>query len=301
MDVGAAVGRGWSLAKAPGRAARRRSQRIDYLAEWVEFEHRLITTNPVIIFSMGKAGTTSLTVALRAGGIPVVKVHSLTKAATAERIWAHHRSFAPGRPRGYWRYDYLRRDLMARPWVRRQMISLVREPVARTISAYFYDLDPTRYDDPLDAHGSEVEARLMQELERDWFASELEPVTGIDVHETPFEGQVGAQRLRRGRFDVLVLRQEDLRSGPTGSALAEFLGRPHPLEIPRRNTGAESAYAELQRRFVSEWTFSRSLLDRTYESRVARHFYSDHERTQLIARWSTGGRTPTDAGREASS
>jgi len=79
MDLGSAASRAWWLAKGPGRAARRRSQNVDYLAEWAEFEVKLVTRAPVIIYSMGKSGTTSLTVALREAGFPVVKAHSLTK------------------------------------------------------------------------------------------------------------------------------------------------------------------------------------------------------------------------------
>jgi len=254
----------------------------------------------VIIYSMGKSGTTSLTVALREAGFPVVKVHSLTKAATAERIWAHERSFSPARPRVYWRYDYLRRDLRARPWVRRRMISVMREPVARMISAYFYDLDPARYGDPLDAHGAGVQELIELEIERDWFATELEAVTGIDVYGAPFEREAGAQHLEHGRFDVLLLRQEDLRAESTPTVLAGFLGAPRPIDIPRRNAGEDSSYADLQRRFVSDWVFPAPLLERAYATRPAQHFYSDDERARFLARWSSPRTPAADAGREPS-
>ena len=101
MDLGSAASRAWWLAKGPGRAARRRSQNVDYLAEWAEFEVKLVTRAPVIIYSMGKSGTTSLTVALREAGFPVVKVHSLTKAATAKRALNRFITVPPRERQGY--------------------------------------------------------------------------------------------------------------------------------------------------------------------------------------------------------
>ena len=61
---------------------------------------RVMTDNPIVIFSMGKTGTTSITGALgSATGRPVVKAHALSSSGIERRMAKAARLRIKARPR----------------------------------------------------------------------------------------------------------------------------------------------------------------------------------------------------------
>lgn len=283
--------RSWlSRAKEPARIARRRSVVVDRAATVVEHAVVLWRRDPILIFSIGKVGTTALSASIeQATGRPVVKAHGLTRSGLRERL--ERELLITKRPRGLWENAWLRRDLVLRPRRPWQVISGIRDPIALAASAHFYNVRVRSSSDggagratdmSMADHAREVEAiarRLTHD--EDWFRDEMEPVTGIDVYAEPFPHEAGYARFRRGRFDVLLLRQEDLRA-VAPEALAEFFGLPRPVEILTRNHGdGDQTYSE----FLSHWRFSQEFVDSIYATPVVRHFYSDTERQAMKERW----------------
>lgn len=276
--------------KAPARFLRRRFVLVDRVAEYVETAALLFCHDPIIVYSMGKAGTTAVEAALRASGRPVLKAHSLTAEGISERLEraANHAD----RPRFLWRTQVLRWDLRLRRRTPRTLVSAVRDPVSRAISAYFYGsrvqetLDASPDTSSLDADG-EAATRYLRNLalDKDWFAEELRRVTGIDVYAEPFPCAVGYRVYDRGRFRLLVVRQEDL-STIGRQALGELIGEDEHYRLERRNTAQAGDAADRYRHFREHHCFERELLQQVYEQRLAQHFYTAQERMDLIERWS---------------
>lgn len=275
--------------KAPARFLRRRSALVDRLATYVETGHQLVTSDPVLIFSIGKVGTTSVAASIEtATGRPVIKAHGLSDEGL--RIRLERESELTDRPRGIWANQWLRRDLALRRRHRWQIISGVRDPVAIAASAYFYNRRmhlaagqtvPVA-DDDVAGHARGVESIIEHFTHHeDWFRDEMQTVTGIDVFAEPFSTDDGHARYSLGRFSLLTLRQEDLRRvGP--SALGEFLGLDGSCELPERNMGVEDpVYA----RFRTERQLDRSVVEASYATRFAQHFYAPDELERMAAKW----------------
>lgn len=266
-----------------GGRMRRRFGPLDRLATWGETEARLLNVKPILVFSLGKTGTSSLEDGLRASTRrPVVKAHNLSRQGLRRRIKQERRS-GNSRPHFLWRSEAMRADMLLRRARRWDVISVMRDPLARSVSAYFYSQrasgDPVPTDP--DYHGPRVEAfaRRLHVLP-DWFSAELEPVTGIDAYAVPYPFDVGVLATTAGRWRSYVTRTEDLpMSGPR---IIEYITEQETASLPRSNAqSADPAYTE----FLASWRFDPGLCEELFSSRAVRHFYRPTEVNQMHERW----------------
>jgi hypothetical protein len=169
------------------------------------------------------------------------------------------------------------------------LISVVRDPIARAVSAYFYArrLSPTHTQvtsSDITMHVPAIETMIRKlAFERDWFIEELRIATAIDVYEERFPTDTGWAVYCNDRFRTLVLRTEDLqRTAP--AATARFFGLQEPIALPVLNSGIgrDSEYE----RFLRDGRFASRLVTAVYETRMMQHFYDDRERDEFRRRWS---------------
>jgi hypothetical protein len=171
-----------------------------------------------------------------------------------------------------------------------RVITLVREPVANNISMFFQLLDQYVEADhrrgPLD-----IEQLIQIFLHRYqharpliWLDAELKTMLGIDVYQFPFDREQGYEVIRQGHISLLMLKCE-LEDRRKAAAIAGFLGL-DSLEIVRSNVGSDKQYADQYTQFKRSIRIPTRLLDRMYQSKYARFFYSEEERAQFRARWS---------------
>ncbi|MEQ8717541.1 MAG: putative capsular polysaccharide synthesis family protein [Acidimicrobiales bacterium] len=278
--------------KEPARVARRRYSVVDRLSTWAEMEMLLRREDPVLVYSMGKAGTSALTHALEAATPrPVLKAHTLNQRELRRRISAANSSVSGHRPRFWWRSQWLSLHMRASRRRRWQIITAVREPVARAVSAYFYGLQSQFERGAIDHISSSAEdhrddiCTMIRRLgvEQDWFRTELEATTGIDVYAHPFDPTQGSQLIPGDRHSLLLLRFEDFdRAGP--SAIGNFLRETTEISLVPVNvnrTKNAGPYAS----FLKNANLPLPLLSAVYSSELCEHFYTREERTQFIERW----------------
>ena len=173
-----------------------------------------------------------------------------------------------------------------------KIISLVRDPVARNISTFFYALPqfiPHWKEKETQQLLSAGELNAIFESKRhfiqtalNWFDEQIKDAVGLDVYAVPFDKTRGWQIYKQGLIELLVLRMEDLQR--TGEdALRKFLNLPH-LKMVKVNTGEEREAYELYRRFLTH-PVSQEYLEMTYSAKLARHFYTDKEIKRFVHRW----------------
>jgi len=243
---------------------------------------------PVIVYQMGKVGSTSLTHSLDQHGVwPVHQVHRLDPSHL-EEIKRHRtdrgldNTFPDVHKRGLQVY----REIVE-PRQSAKLISLVRNPVDRNVSAFFYNFVDVeeQYED---CSASELIPPFLEAYSHDvpltWFQREPEVTLGIDVYDTPFPHGRGYIKLQNGPFELLVLRTE-LPDNKKAEAVQRFLGLTE-FQIQRRNTGQNKEYAETYDSFKQRITLPDSYLDRMLQSQYAQHFYSAEEIERTYDRWS---------------
>jgi len=157
------------------------------------------------------------------------------------------------------------------------VVSLVREPVSRDISAAFASLRANRrieelggiVEDPEQVKAFWVSFRRGRAFT--WFDEEIRDVLGIDVYDSPVSPE-GWQVMSNDRFRLLVMRSE-LGAEAQAKILSDFLGfEAFPLKRVN-DQGSAPRVAALYQRFKENLTLGEAVLAEYRNSRYARHFY----------------------------
>ena len=179
------------------------------------------------------------------------------------------------------------------PKRRLKVITLVREPVANNISMFFQllgryigaNVDPSEYDTT--ALVDIFVDRHMHWRPLTWLDVEVKSHFNIDIYRHPFPIEQGYTVISHENIHLLVLRCE-LDDRDKERAIAAFLDLDE-FDIVRSNVRSEKPGGERYEEFKKRIRMPPALLDQMYDSKFARHFYSSEERDQFKRRWSDGG------------
>lgn len=263
---------------------------------WMRCCYYLSSRSPIVVYFIGKTGTSTIHASLKAAKLklPLFHVHRLTEASIKEALqFQEHR---PNKPSATLRQSiFLAKQLASirgsvdEHW---DIISLVREPIACAISAYFQSIDRW-FPSLLDAfqEGSTDIPVLIQtfldEYSHDWplswFDKQIREALGVNVYQSEFDWDKGYCIYRGDLANVLVLRLENIDSCAK-TALDAFLNTAN-IDLVNANVSESKDYAQIYQRFKTEIRLPDSYLERMYSSRLAQHFYSPAEIAGFRANW----------------
>lgn len=247
---------------------------------------------PLLIWQMGKVGSKSVETALASVNYPgaIFHVHVLSNELIKRgEVLKRAQQFGN---RAHYYNIALRQRLQSDPrkW---KVISLVREPIGRNISAFFQNID--LYGAGLNCHDPQdldkTVNTLMQRFVNDfdhlraleWMALELEAIGGFNVYGQPFPVETGYQVLETGNKQALILRVDDLdRIGEV--ALRSFTGLPE-IHLNSENVGDSKSYGVVYKAFKERLVLDRKYVQAMYDSQYAQHFYTSEERRFFAGRY----------------
>jgi hypothetical protein len=246
----------------------------------------------VAIHQMGKVGSMSIYEALRDSlDVEVFHTHYLNPGLpyftpdpadvpTPER----HQAVPPHIHRSrQLRFEYLD---TGRPV---GIITSVREPIGRNVSAFFQNLQHF-------THGTGIAptdtARLyelfLEQFPHDqpdtWFEEEFNKVFDLDVFAERFP-QAGSQVLVGDGARILVLRTS-LPDDRKVAAISEFIGIA-PFSLESKNVRADTDLAATYGEFKQLVAADSAYVDKMLKLRVAQHFFTERERQDIRDRWTT--------------
>jgi len=266
--------------------------------------------DPIINYQMGKVGSSTIQSSLESLGLdqPVYHVHFLNPLRVREierQRREYFRTEKQGSLRRPWLSEFLYERIQKkdRHWM---LITLVREPIARNISTFFENLEVTKkagaahYAVRSDYYGFDIEVdlenlnplialffdRLVHERPLRYFDDEIRTVYGIDVFESAFPRDKGFKIYQADNADLLLMRLENL-DGCADPAFKAFLGIDE-LALVNTNVASNKVYAPLYKAFKRSICLPQDYVDRMYDSKYTRHFYSDEEIQQFRRRWMAG-------------
>ncbi len=264
---------------------------------------------PLIVFQMGKVGSTTIVRSLRALELdmPIYHVHRLTQEGI-DRIESVYKEAFPDKQR----IDshllaslYLRKRMQAglgdQKW---KVVTLVRDPVARNISSFFQHITiesalpdgewrlkstTDRFEIAIkDNNFEELAALFLARYRHDrpltYFDHEFKNVFDIDFYTTDFPITIGYKIYETPRADILLLRLEDLKDCAS-DAFKMFLNV-DSFKLASGNIGSQKEYADLYRVFKDTICFPEDYLDKMYSSKFAQQFYTEAELKTFRAKWS---------------
>lgn len=258
---------------------------------------------PVFVYQMAKVGSRSVEAALRSSFLAeglmaeIHHVHTLARIEQRRKQMSEQLADPSDALRSLDHAARIRSILEDHRVGGFDVVTLVREPVARAVSAFFHRLSWHLPDwKKLVANGDLEPARLVDiflDIERpwesDWFDEELKPVCCIDVYRFRFPADEGFSiyEVPDSPARVLLIRTEDLdRVGPW--ALSRFF-QIGVGAIPRINTAEDRPQGRLYRAFVSRG-LPKYFVERCYRTKMARHFYTTSEIESFKRRWIEGSR-----------
>jgi Putative capsular polysaccharide synthesis protein len=279
----------------------------DFLSQYTTATHGKVNESDhrnhlLFVYQMGRVGSNSIKQSLEHAykslsiNTPVLHGHYLANFETVEK-----RARLDLQEPGPFMHDLITVEQTVRQSMakmsehhRLKLISLVRDPVARNVSTFFFALNAfspqwkQRFAEdsinPAEWHQMFLAKRAYVLTALHWFEEQMEPVFDIDVYATPFPIEKGYQIYSSAKADLLLLRLESLEQCAQ-EAFLEFLGL-HNFKLLKTNTGDNRATGTLYRLFKTQ-PLTREYVEWTYSFRLARHFYTEEELERFTVAWTS--------------
>jgi hypothetical protein len=251
---------------------------------------------PIVIYSYGKVGSSTVQVSLEKLHLPnpIFHIHFLARDYLKGNE-AYLRKSGSDRASHVTEGKILRFFVDCTwGWVHWKIITLVREPVAREISNLFQN--PHHFPRLTGLTGDSFVAGAISQIQDtladfnestdytvQWFNVELKDVFGVNVYDRCFDPAKGYAIYKMQNADILLLRSEDL-SHCAPQAIQEFLGISDFILL-KANEASSKDYAREYRQVVEKINFPPEVLDNIYSSCLAQHFYTDAEISAFKQRW----------------
>lgn len=267
---------------------------------------------PLVIYQMGKVGSTSILASLAVSNLhmPIYQVHVLSaqgiremeKKYYGETSSVFRKSLLP-ETKHIFASHFLRTQLKKRLHTEKwKVITLVRDPIARNVSEFFYSIDTTK-DDPhlpnfykrYESNNIETEELLERFLERfhekseecqlplRWFDTEFKSVLGIDIFSTDFPKSKGYQIVEGDHADVLILKLERIHEY-CSEAFSQFLNL-NEFSLVTANAARQKKYYPAFKSFMKLVDLPSGYVSKMYESKFVKHFYDDEEINFFWEKW----------------
>ncbi|MEL7069112.1 MAG: putative capsular polysaccharide synthesis family protein [Cyanobacteria bacterium J06581_3] len=262
-----------------------------------------------MIYQMGKVGSTSLFKSLRKAdsAFEVYHCHALTKRGINDIEEAYRSNlFRKGTVHEHLIHSqYLRQRLNTQDDDQRwKIITLVRDPVAREVSAFFqqlYAMYSYSVENELKNKSKEKVAEELRELflhkfssyqenNKNWFNStlnwfdiELKQVFEIDVFSEEFHKTRGYQIYKAKNADILLVKLEKINL-VSPRAIEELLGITD-FKVEKSNVSSSKRYNEAYSIFKERVSLPPKYLKKMYSSKLSSHFYDQEELSKFRSKW----------------
>ena len=237
------------------------------------FSKRLERHIPVLVYQMGKVGSSSVYYSLKRN-CPGVVLHT------------HVLSHDHENPLIRRLYDWVvvkRNPLF--------IVSLTREPIIKNVSGFFHNYErytgrAYRSDVSLEELKTAFLSNYVHDNVLNWFDDHIQANFEIDVFAAPFP-DCGIERYSRDGIKLLVMRSE-LPDNQKEQAIGELLGL-NRFKLRNRNIGAKKYYAEVYLEFRKKVKLPLDYINRMAQSKFYRHFYSPESIEAEVKSWSEPG------------
>ena len=166
-----------------------------------------------------------------------------------------------------------------------KIISLVRDPMERNISAFFdafklyVGISPENYKGSMQELENIYHKKLPHDYAINWFEIQFFGATGINVYDFKFSFERGFNIIQSNHNEVLIIKT-NIEDNLKETLLSEFCDCPNFKLINTNQTKTE-----LYNKFKNYAKFSETYLNNQYQSRYAHHFFSKEERNAALKRW----------------
>ncbi len=263
-----------------------------YILDWITLifkQLQLYFSNekPVLVFSMGKVGSLSIYYLIKNHlKIPVFHIHSLDEA---EQKMYDKQCFEKGiLPGSRSTIPMINRLILKRnrPF---RIITLVRNPVERNISAFFEAFEfyvgvkAENYIGTIENLVQIYHKKMAHQYPIDWFENYFFKQTGINIYDFSYSKQQKFLTITSSNIDILLLDTE-LLDAEKEKQIEKFLGLKN-LKIDRKNVRENTSAADLYKKFKKNILLEKFYLDSLLNTNYFNHFFDKNEMQKTERRW----------------
>lgn len=235
-----------------------------------------------IVYTMGKVASSSISTSIRHAGVTVHDIHTLEPDLLKKMTFKflERGEFPPP----HVCVSMAHRDRLIVKRKRCFYISLVRDPIARNLSAFFQNLHLKSENIRDEPNGSVLFKNFVSTYNHDipltWFDREFRDQLGIDIFQRPFD----KQKLYSYYPSInTALFRVDCPDDVKSRVLTRILGT--KIDVGRANDGSNKDYNERYSSVKGQAVFPRVFTERIYNSTFAKHFWTDDELKRLKSKW----------------
>lgn len=261
----------------------------DYLQSLIEKD----LLNPVLVWQMGKVGSKSILNLLEAAHEFAVFHFHHSNPEIIDIVKNRHDKTGNDYPANLkFSMEFLEtmEAIKASSNQPIKIVSAVRDPLERNISAFFQNLAlyaPPQPPADVKKYADLLIEQFIQEYDQTlpllWFNREINSATDLNVFEGQMDPETSQFRLTSEKFDLLVLRVED-SDELKAKLLNDFLNREN-LVFRRDNKSSVKSYANLYKNFLERIVIPKHMIDLLYDSQLCRTFYSPEEIMKMKEKW----------------
>ena len=241
---------------------------------------------PVLVWTVGKVASSSVYATLKHHGFDTIHIHYLSDWYLTNQINKMYagRDLATNIATSVRFRHGFDRNFYKTPF---RVVTLVRDPLARNISAYFENLEHFSKSAKTVAdsawHIQNFLDRYPHSIVLDWFDAELRDVGGVDFRQINFDPDRQWCVRRDDKFHVLIIRAEAPDQVKL-DAMSEFFGMPMTSLI-RQNEAADKHYNELYQAFRDTISFPKEHIDYMYDNDLCETFWTPTEVRRMRNAW----------------
>lgn len=241
----------------------------------------------ILVYTMGKVGSTSLYYSLRKKiGSKVIFVHRMNR----ENIAIYNKPFIKNKVKSH-RFElalFVKRKLIdkLKPI---SVITAVREPVSRNISDFFQDF--RAYNDGKDFHEISVEDSVRNFvvnyphfLPQRWFEMEFTAILKMNVKDICFDTNKKYAILEKDNLRLLIIRT-DLENEIKNRVLQRFLSI-DDLKIGVHNANQDKGYYANYNEFLEKVKLPEPMIMEIYSQEHVKYFFTKKEIDKFRKKWS---------------
>ncbi len=249
---------------------------------------------PILIYQMGKVGSRTVYRSLKALGlgVPVYHCHLLNDLDKIEDAIIKSRANPKETLAEIRNGRKLRSQIFEGKYKKWNLISLVRDPIKRNISAFFQNITeviPDVYEKYNNNSISidEIINSFIHEYDHNaplyWFDSQLKDVFDIDVFASEFPKAAGYEVYDGEKVRLLLMRLENL-TACVQDAIEVFFGI-QDFKLINVNIGNQKKYNKIYRDFLENANLPANYIDLMYDSKFCKHFYNSDEIEEFRKSW----------------
>jgi len=248
---------------------------------------------PIIILTPGKVGSSSVYSTLKAEcSNHVYHLHNLSKVGIEKSIVNHVESNRKSKPL-HLIISKILRNKLAHYKGKLYIITILREPISREISAFFQNTELHKKElenrkleidseKALDMLSIQLETNICDNL-KEWFDLEILQNFGIDVFEQTFNVNKKYALYQNGQTELLVIKMEDLDT-VFPKAISAFLDIEKPIKIKSTNIGDQKYYASTYQDIKGNIKLQPQQVHQIVNSKYFQHFYA-LDQSKIIDKW----------------